>query len=135
MGPGWDHDGGVMDGDGEFLADCRARVGFDLLIHRWNSVVVFTLADGPMRPARLRTAIGGISAKVLNETLRRLEYNGLVERRAYAEAPPRVEYELTGLGRTFLDPIRAMGAWSAEHGPRVLEAQNRADDVDEASAT
>ncbi|MFI9104661.1 winged helix-turn-helix transcriptional regulator [Streptomyces fildesensis] len=117
-----------MDGDGEFLADCRARVGFDLLTHQWNSVVVFTLAEGPLRPGRLRAAIGGISAKVLNETLRRLEYNGLVERRAYAEAPPRVEYGLTDLGDSFLDAIRAVGAWSAEHGPRVLEAQNRAEE-------
>ncbi|QGV82690.1 transcriptional regulator [Streptomyces ficellus] len=124
------------DGDygdyGEYLADCPARVGFDLLSHRWNSVVVFALADGPVRPGRLRTVIGGISAKVLNETLRRLEYDGLVARRAHAEAPPRVEYELTDLGRSFLVPIRALGTWSAEHGHRVLEAQDRAD---EASAT
>ncbi|NUK07857.1 helix-turn-helix transcriptional regulator [Streptomyces lunaelactis] len=121
-----------MGNNGEYLADCRARVGFDLLTNRWNSVVLFALVDGPMRPGRLRAAIGGISAKVLNETLRRLEYGGLVMRRAYAEAPPRVEDELTDLGHSFMVPIRAMGAGSAEHGHRVLEAQDRAD---EASAT
>lgn len=119
--------------NGEYLANCRARVGFDLLTGRWNSVVVFALGDGPMPPGRLRcAAIGGISAKVLNETLCLLEYDGLVTRRAHAQAPPRIEYELTGLGHSFMVPIRAMGAWSAEHGHHVLEAQERAD---EASAT
>ncbi|MYW05526.1 helix-turn-helix domain-containing protein [Streptomyces sp. SID3343] len=118
---------GTREHEGEYVADCRARIGFDLLTNRWNSVVVYALADGPMRPSRLRTRIGGLSAKVLNETLRRLEYHGLVERRAYAEAPPRVEYELTDLGHTLLVPFRAVGAWSVEYGDRVLAAQERAD--------
>ncbi|MEU0935077.1 helix-turn-helix domain-containing protein [Embleya sp. NPDC005971] len=112
---------------GEYVADCRARMGFDLLTNRWNSVVVFALADGPMRPGALAARIGGISAKVLNETLRRLEYHGLVCRRAYAEAPPRVDYALTDLGESLLVPFHALGAWSLEHGHRVLAAQDAAD--------
>ncbi|WP_404829367.1 winged helix-turn-helix transcriptional regulator [Streptomyces albicerus] len=108
-----------------FLADCRARLAFDLLANTWNAVVVWALRHGPRRPGELREQIGGISQKVLTETLRRLEFNGLVARHAYAGSPPRVEYELTALGRTLLDPIEAFGAWAFEHGDEVMDAQER----------
>lgn len=115
---------------GEFLADCRARMSFDLLANTWNAVVVWALRHGPLRPGELRARIGGISAKVLTETLRRLEWNGLVSRRAYAEAPPRVEYALTELGRSLLEPIEACGVWAFRYGDAVLEAQERAEEAD-----
>lgn len=108
-----------------FLADCRARLAFDLLANTWNAVAVWALRDGPLRHGELRARIGGISQKVLTETLRRLEFNGLVSRRAYGGAPPRVEYELTALGRTLLAPIDAVGAWAFAHGDEVLAAQDR----------
>ncbi|MDH6542550.1 helix-turn-helix domain-containing protein [Streptomyces sp. SPB4] len=109
-----------------YTADCRARVAFEVLAKRWDSVVVFTLgAHGPMRPRALVARIGGISPKVLNEALRRLEYNGLVERRPYAEAPPRVDYALTEAGTALLVPMRGMGAWAARYADAVLEAQDR----------
>lgn len=108
-----------------YLADCRARLAFDLLSNTWNPVLIWVLRNGPRRPGELRERIGGISSKVLTETLRRLEFNGLVERHAYAEAPPRVEYELTALGRTLLGPIDAFGAWAFEHGDEVMAAQDR----------
>ncbi|MFE6496795.1 winged helix-turn-helix transcriptional regulator, partial [Streptomyces sp. NPDC057747] len=79
----------------------------------------------PGRPGELRERIGGISPKVLTETLRRLESNGLVERHAYAESPPRVEYELTAPGPTLLGPIGAFGAWAFERGDEVMAAQDR----------
>ena len=60
-----------------FLADCRARLAFDLIGNTWNAVVVWALRAGPRRPGELREEIGGISTKVLTETRRRLEYNGL----------------------------------------------------------
>ncbi|WP_214413621.1 winged helix-turn-helix transcriptional regulator [Sphaerisporangium fuscum] len=110
-----------------FVADCRARLAFDLLANTWNAVVLWTLRHGPRRPVELRERIGGIRPKVLTETLRRLEYNGLVSRTSYAEAPPRVEYALTPLGRTLLGPIEAFGEWAAEHGDEVLDAQDRAE--------
>ncbi|EFL19698.1 helix-turn-helix domain-containing protein [Streptomyces sp. C] len=109
----------------DYLADCRARLAFDLLSNTWNAVLLWVLRDGPRRPGELRQTIGAISPKVLTETLRRLEFNGLVERHAYAEAPPRVEYELTALGRTLLGPIDAFGAWAFEHGDEVMAAQDR----------
>ncbi|MFF5505983.1 winged helix-turn-helix transcriptional regulator [Streptomyces roseolus] len=109
-----------------FLADCRARLAFDLLSHTWNAVVLWALRDGPGRPVELRERIGGISSKVLTETLRRLQFNGLVDRQAYPGAPPRVEYRLTPLGRTLLAPIDAVGAWGFEHGDEVMAAQEAA---------
>ncbi|GAA1180633.1 DNA-binding HxlR family transcriptional regulator [Kitasatospora gansuensis] len=118
---------GVADMGGDvFAADCRARIAFDVLANRWDSVVVHVLGeDGPMRPRALLDRIGGISPKVLNQALRRLEHNGLVERHRYAEAPPRVDDTLTEAGTALLTPIRAMGAWSAAYGDAVLAAQDR----------
>ncbi|MFE9406542.1 winged helix-turn-helix transcriptional regulator [Streptomyces sp. NPDC006530] len=109
-----------------FLADCRARLAFDLLSNTWNAVVLWALRDGPRRPGDLREQIGGISSKVLTETLRRLQSNGLVARRAHPGAPPRVEYQLTPLGGTLLVPIEALGAWGFEHGDEVMAAQEAA---------
>lgn len=116
-----------MGGD-VFAADCRARIAFEVLANRWDSVVVYILGEqGPMRPRAMRVRIGGISPKVLNEALRRLEYNGLVERHRYAEAPPRVDYTLTEAGTALLTPIRALGTWAATHADAVLAAQDRFD--------
>ncbi|GAA2209392.1 helix-turn-helix domain-containing protein [Nonomuraea monospora] len=108
-----------------FLADCQARLAFDLMANTWNAVVLWSLRHGPRRPGRLREEIGGISTKVMTETLRRLEFNGLVARRVYAEAPPRVEYELTDLGRSLLGPIEAFGEWAFDHADEVMAAQDR----------
>jgi len=110
-----------------FFADCQARVAVDLISGRWPMVVLYALSDGPGRPGELRRQIGGISQKVLTETLRRLEHNGLVERRRYAEAPPRVEYSLTPAGEDLLVPIHALGDWAAEHAEAVLTARQSSD--------
>lgn len=93
------------------------------LSNAWNAVVIWALRDGPRRPVELRERIGGISSKVLTETLRRLQSNGLVDREAHPGAPPRVEYRLTALGRTLLASIDAVGAWAVEHGDEVMAAQ------------
>jgi DNA-binding HxlR family transcriptional regulator len=110
----------------DYTSDCRARVAFEVLANRWDSVVVFTIAaHGPTRPALLLTRIGGISPKVLNDALRRLEYNGLVERRPYPQVPPRVDYALTEAGAALLEPMQAMGAWATRYADAVLDAQER----------
>jgi DNA-binding HxlR family transcriptional regulator len=81
---------------------------------------------GTDRRRALRAGIGGISDKALTETLNRLLGNGLIERRSFAEAPPRVDYSLTDLGRSFADgPMRALGAWVVEYGDELFEAQER----------
>ncbi|MFD9887949.1 winged helix-turn-helix transcriptional regulator [Amycolatopsis sp. NPDC059027] len=112
----------------EFLADCRTRLAFDLVANTWNPVVLWALRKGPQRPSLLRRRIGGISTKVLTETLRRLEYSGLVIRRA-VDTPSRVEYALTELGASLLGPIEAFGHWAAEHGDDVMAAQERMDEL------
>lgn len=84
------------------------------------------LTAGPHRRRALRESIGGISDKALTEALHRLVTNGLTERRSYAEAPPRVDYALTPLGRTFTDgPMRAIADWILQHGDELFEAQER----------
>ncbi|MEU4473204.1 helix-turn-helix domain-containing protein [Micromonospora sp. NPDC023888] len=115
-----------MSAPADYTSDCRARVAFEVLANRWDSVVVFTIgAYGPMRPAVLLTRIGGISPKALNEALRRLEYNGLVERRPFRETPPRVDYALTEAGDALLEPMRMMGHWATRYADAVDAAQER----------
>ncbi|MFB4278873.1 MULTISPECIES: winged helix-turn-helix transcriptional regulator [unclassified Nonomuraea] len=115
-----------MDRD-EFVADCRIRAATDLFAHTWDPVVLAALATGPRRRRELRTAIGGISDKVLTQALHRLLASGLIGRHAHAEAPPRVEYALTGLGQSLVDgPLKALGHWAGEYGDELLAAQERA---------
>ncbi len=117
-----DTDSGCLD----FVADCRLRMGADLFTHVWDPVVLAALAAGPQRRRALRATIGGISDKALTEALHRLDSNGLTERLPYAESPPRVDYALTPLGRTFADgPMRALADWVTRHGDELFEAQQR----------
>lgn len=106
-----------------FIADCPVRSLVDVVGNTWTIVVMHALREGPLRPSELREAIGGISAKVLTETLRRLERHGLLVRHSYAEAPPRVEYELTSLGRDLLGPIDALALWAEDHVAEIAEAR------------
>ncbi|WP_269930579.1 winged helix-turn-helix transcriptional regulator [Aminobacter sp. HY435] len=108
--------------------DCRAvsdilqRVG-----DKWTVLVVGKLGDGPMRFNELRHAIGGISQKMLTTTLRGLERDGFVSRTVFATIPPRVDYELTDLGRELLVPVFALGEWARLNQDRVSEARMKFD--------
>ncbi|MFF3519888.1 winged helix-turn-helix transcriptional regulator [Streptomyces sp. NRRL B-3253] len=111
----------------EWVADCRLRAATDLFTHTWDPVVLAALPAGPRRRRELRAAIGGISDKVLTDTLRRLLARGLVGRHAHAEAPPRVEYGLTVLGQSLVEgPMVALGRWAVDHGDELLAAQENA---------
>ncbi|WP_326959022.1 winged helix-turn-helix transcriptional regulator [Amycolatopsis sp. NBC_01286] len=105
-----------------FLADCPARLALELIADKWTAVVLYGLSEGPVRHGDLVELIGGISRKVLTQTLRRLEAHGLVSRHAYAGVPPRVEYELTPLGATLIEPIHMLTEWARAHGDEVLDA-------------
>ncbi len=105
-----------------FLADCPGRLAVELIADKWTVVVLYGLSKGPVRHGELVELIGGISRKMLAQTLRRLESHGLVRRHAYAEAPPRVEYELTPLGATLIDPIHMLTEWARTNGEAVHEA-------------
>jgi DNA-binding HxlR family transcriptional regulator len=106
--------------------DVLARVG-----DKWTTLIFGLLEDGPQRFSDLRRGVGGISQKMLTQTLRALERDGLVERTIYPEVPPHVEYELTPLGRTLIEPISALKRWTVEHIDAVIAAQQ---DYDERKA-
>ena len=108
--------------DAPFLADCPGRLTVELIADKWTAVVLYGLSEGPVRHGELIELIGGISRKMLTQTLRRLEAHGLVRRLAYAEVPPRVEYELTQLGATLIDPIHMLTEWARANGDAVLDA-------------
>lgn len=115
----------------ELVADCRLRAATDLFAHKWDTVVLAALSSGPRRRQNLHAAIGAVSEKVLTDSLNRLRDNGLVDRRAIPEKPPRVDYALTDLGWSLVDgPMKALGAWITAHGDALLAAQeNSRDDL------
>ncbi|MDN0198174.1 helix-turn-helix domain-containing protein [Streptomyces sp. S.PNR 29] len=108
-------------------ATCPSRTSLARIANKWTAMVVIALSAGRLRFRDLRTTVDGISAKVLTETLRDLERDGLVTRHVYAEVPPRVEYELTPLGRTLHAPLQALGLWAEEHITEVLAARESYD--------
>jgi len=97
-------------------ADCRkvsqvlARVG-----EKWSVLIIMMLSDGPRRFSDLKRMIGGISQRMLTLCLRGLERDGLVKRTIFPVVPPRVEYELTPLGRSLCEPVIALGSWARNH--------------------
>ena len=108
--------------------DCRAvsdilqRVG-----DKWTVLVVGKLGEGQMRFNELRTAVGGISQKMLTTTLRGLERDGFVTRTVFPTIPPRVDYELTDLGFELLEPVYQLGEWARKNTARVNAARARFD--------
>ncbi|MBN9658596.1 MAG: helix-turn-helix transcriptional regulator [Acidobacteria bacterium] len=97
-------------------------------------LVLRRLSDGTLRFAQLRRAVDGISQKVLTNTLRGLERDGLVTRRIYASVPPRVEYSLTELGRSLSGLVEGICTWDESHIERVEEARARYDRTNAAPA-
>src|SRR6266508_1336120 len=103
-----------------FDPNCPSRVVLDRLAEKWTGLVVLALSDETLRFTQLRQRIGGVAPKVLTQTLRSLERDGLIRRRVYAEVPPRVEYSLTRLGRTLREPLEAVQHWAEQHVSAVL---------------
>ncbi|CAM00152.1 HxlR family transcriptional regulator [Saccharopolyspora erythraea NRRL 2338] len=108
---------------------CPTRVVLDRIGDRWTTLVVLFLESGPLRFTALRNAIGGVAPKVLTQTLRAMERDGLLTRTVHAQVPPRVDYELTALGRSLLEPIHAVTAWAERHVTEVLDARDRYDET------
>ena len=104
------------------------REGLGLISSKWTVDVLLALGDGTRRYHELLGALDPISEKVLTQTLRAMERDGLVGRKVHAEVPPRVEYALTPLGATLARPLRALGEWSLAHGEQVEDARERFDD-------
>jgi DNA-binding HxlR family transcriptional regulator len=102
---------------------CPSREMPARLGNKWMPLVLFCLEEGPRRFSELRLPLRGITPKVLAETLRAMERDGLVDRRSFDEAPPRVEYELTHLGRSLMGPLEVVGEWCDEHADEVRSAR------------
>lgn len=95
---------------------CATRQALERLASKWRVLLIYALLAGPQRHAELRRRLPGISQKVLTETLRSMESDGLVERRVLKEtAPQHVDYALTELGKTLQEPLSAICAWALEH--------------------
>lgn len=110
-----------------FDPGCPSRGVLEALAEKWALLLVHVLAGGPARTSELRRRVGGISEKMLIQTLRRLERNGFVARRAYPEVPPRVEYRLTALGVSLSEPITALDRWVESHIPDIDSARREFD--------
>ena len=104
---------------------CEIRDLLDRLGDKWSLLVVELLGDGTRRFSELRREIEGISQRMLTLTLRNLERDGMVERTVFAVVPPRVDYQLTPLGRTLLAAVEPLVAWTREHRDTI--ARSRAD--------
>jgi DNA-binding HxlR family transcriptional regulator len=95
---------------------------------KWSVSIVAQLGEGPLRFSELRRSIEGISQRMLTLTLRGLERDGLVKRTVTPTIPPRVDYELTKVGRTLLEPVQALASWAEEHRFEMQAARDRRDE-------
>lgn len=107
---------------------CPSRTVMRHLTDRWTPFIVAALSEQPVaRFGELKAKIQGVSPKVLTQTLRSMERDGLVERRVTASIPPRVDYELTALGTTLIEPMTALRHWAQDNMQAVLESRERYD--------
>jgi DNA-binding HxlR family transcriptional regulator len=126
----------MLPGNLHVPEDCRAvsevlsRVG-----DKWTVLVVSELGAGPKRFNEIRRALGSISQRMLTLTLRGLERDGLVTRTVFPTIPPRVEYQLTRLGRSLLEPVNGLSLWARQNRPSIEEARRRFDAAGSRAAT
>ena len=104
--------------DGRAIRSVLDRVG-----DKWSLLVIGTLQHGPLRFTELQRHVPGVSQRMLTLTLRHLERDGMVTRTVHAEVPPRVEYELTVMGRTLIEPSLALASWAIAHRTAIEAAQ------------
>ncbi|WP_203909384.1 winged helix-turn-helix transcriptional regulator [Rhizocola hellebori] len=109
------------------LAQCPGHELLAVLSDKWVTLVVSALGEGPLRHSELRRTVAGASQKMLTQTLRKLERDGLVSRAVTGSVPPRVDYELTPLGHSLLPLQKAIKAWAEAHIGAVHDARERYD--------
>ncbi|MBP1853230.1 winged helix-turn-helix transcriptional regulator [Rhizobium halophytocola] len=110
-----------------FSADCPSRLLFDQIADKWSMMVLKVLDDGPLRFNTIKRSIEGITQKALTQCLRRLERNGLLERRVIPVSPVAVEYEISPLGRSLQKPFAALYGWTLENMEAVETAREAFD--------
>src|ERR1700681_168487 len=111
-----------LDSDCRGVASILARVG-----DKWSVFVIMLLGGGPRRFNEIKRMVGGISQRMLTLTLRGLERDGLVTRTVFPTIPPRVDYELTDLGRGLWQPVEPLGKWASDHQTEIEDARARFD--------
>ncbi|MEU4544056.1 winged helix-turn-helix transcriptional regulator [Nonomuraea dietziae] len=116
-----------MDTGDAFDPNCPTRLVLDRIGDKWSVLVLLSLADGPMRFTELRRRVGGVTPKVLTQTLRAMEYDGLLTRKVFAEVPPRVDYTLTDLGRSLHEPVAAVTLWAEQNIGRIMGSREALD--------
>lgn len=104
-------------------AHCPSRMLLDQIADKWSVLILAALCDGPLRFNAVRRRLDGITQKALTQALRRLERNGIVERRVVTDAPIAVEYSISPLGRSLEEPFRVINAWTHRHLPEVERAR------------
>jgi DNA-binding HxlR family transcriptional regulator len=112
-----------------FNADCPTRLILNRIADKWTVLVMILLESETKRFSNLQREIGGISQKMLTQTLRGLERDGLVSRKVHATVPPKVEYSLTPLGHTLKEMLYAIKTWSETNIDEVLAAQKSYDEL------
>lgn len=103
--------------------NCPQRRIHYVLNGKWTSMVLYSLSFGVMRTGQLHRTLPGISKKMLTQTLREVENSGLVKREVFNVVPPKVEYSLTPLGETFIEPLQALYDWAATNSAALDELQ------------
>jgi DNA-binding HxlR family transcriptional regulator len=104
--------------------NCPSRDVLQLIGGKWTILILCCLQQGPVRTGELMRSIGGVSQKMLTQTLREMEINGLVTRLSYPQVPPKVEYTLTPLGISLSQLARALEQWVVHHYPEILLQRN-----------
>ena len=107
-----------------FLADCPSRLVLDRISDKWVTLVIASLSDGPLRFSELSRQLAGVSQKMLTQTLRTLERDGLVKRTVTPAVPVRVDYELTPLGRSLAPVLGALKAWAETNIEHIMAARD-----------
>lgn len=113
---------------------CPTRLALDVVMDKWTPLVIYLLQNGPQRYTQLKRRIDGITQKMLTQTLRKLEKEGLATRTIYPTVPPTVEYALSPLGETLCQPLGEMFQWAKTYGADITSLQERRSEVREKSS-
>ncbi len=105
-------------------SECPVRDVLDRVGDKWSVLILAALAERPHRFGELKRAIGDISQRMLTQTLRKLQADGLIEREVFATSPPSVEYRLSPMGQSILEPLRALIDWAVTHHPAIRQARD-----------
>jgi len=111
------------------LADCPVRNVLDQISGKWRTLLIVALTDGPLRFGALKRGLPDISQRMLTQSLRELQRDGLIARRVYPTAPPSVDYRLTDIGRSLLEPLAGLIRWAEERAEAIAAARQDFDAV------